>query len=180
MPHRFWMQWVTMGTIALLCTPTHSAAQVEAGDWSRIIQPRQCLPNRPCPPRTGLVWDSSNAFPRYPEVMAAVGIGGEVVLAFRVNEAGVVESGSIAILRTSNQAFVQTSVDRVSRWRFAVDGEGRPSGPIIVEVQLTFAHMGMCPDNIRRNATGWGRFNQFVVTTCSVRIPRDQLQRRPG
>jgi TonB family protein len=124
------------------------------------------------------VWDSTNTFPKYPEVMAGVGIGGEAVLAFRVNEAGFVEDGSVAVVKSSNRAFDQNSMDAISRWRFTTEAEGRPAGPIETEVRVIYAQMGRCPDNIRQVGTGWAGSNLLVVTTCIVIIPRSQLQPR--
>jgi TonB family protein len=167
-----------LGAIALVFTPAYATAQADAADWSRIIRVyswNQCTSERPCPARPGLVWDSTNAFPRYPEVMAGVGIGGEAVVRFRVGEAGAVESGSVAVVKSTNRAFDQNSMDAISRWRFGVEAEGRPAGHIEVEVRVIYAQMGRCPDNIRQVGTGWAGSNLLVVTTCSVMIPRSQL-----
>lgn len=167
-----------LGAIALVCTPADATAQVEAADWSRIIRvhgPRVCQPSRECPVHVGLVWDSTNTFPKYPEVLRAVGIGGEAVVRFRVGEAGAVESASVAVVRSSNRAFDQNSMDAISRWRFGVEAEERPAGPIEVEVRVIYAQMGRCPDNIQQTLTGWAGFNQLVVTSCQILIPRSQL-----
>jgi TonB family protein len=178
MPHPARALLPLLGAIALVCCPAAVVAQTDATEWSRIIRVNswnQCTTERPCPARTGLVWDSTNAFPKYPEVMAGVGVGGEVVVRFRVGEAGAVESGSEAVMKSSNRAFDQHSMDAISRWRFGVEAEGRPAGPIEVEVRVIYAQMGRCPDNIRQSGTGWAGTNQLVVTTCSVLIPRSQL-----
>lgn len=172
---------LALGTIVLLCTPALAAAQVAASGWSRIIHAygsHQCTPARPCPQRTGLVWDSTNAIPKYPEVLGAVGIGGEVLLTFQVGEDGAVDSNSIAVVRTNQQAFVRNSIAAVHRWRFGVEADGRPEGPITVEFHLIFARMGRC-DGPRETDAGWAGWNQMVITICSILRPRSSLQ-RPG
>jgi TonB family protein len=181
MPHRARALLPLLGVIALAGLPTSVVAQANATDWSRIIHPYsslQCTTERPCPARIGLVWDSTNAFPKYPQVLAGVGVGGEVVVRFRVGEAGAVESASVAVVKSTNRAFDQNSMDAISRWRFGSEADGRPAGPIETEVRVTFARMDRCPDTVQGIGTGWAGFNQLVVTSCSVLIRRSQVPPR--
>lgn len=153
-----------------------ASAQEGSGDWSRIIRHRSCHPDNPCPARKGLLWDSTNVGPRYPLVMIAVGIGGETVLTFRVGVDGAVDSNSVTVVRTSNDAFAATSIEAVRLWRFGVESDQRPPEPISVQVQLIFSHEGVCGDSAAQQRTGWAATNQMVAAACAQQVPRSELR----
>jgi protein TonB len=56
--------------------------------------------------------------PRYPETLRAAGVEGRVVALFVVSERGVVEEGSIRILRSDNPLFDEAVRSALGRMRF--------------------------------------------------------------
>lgn len=161
--------------LALVVAAQPAAAQGAPADWSRILRERWCHPEQPCPPRQGLVWDSANASPKYPEVLRGVGVGGEVVLSFTVGTTGVVNPGSVMVVRTSNRAFNAAAITAVQGWTFGADGEQRIPDSVPVQLHLIFASQGVCPTDDDRQRIGWGAWNQLVVSACVRRVPRSRL-----
>lgn len=168
-----------VGVMMLLLAPAPASAQGATGDWSHIIRTRGCHPDSPCPPREGMLWDPTNITPTYPGAMKAVGVGGETVLTFQVRADGLVDSSSVAVVRTSNQAFVRTSIAAIRAWRFGVEAEGRPAGSMPVQVHLIFSHQGVCQGSPQTQPIGWAAANQLVIGACVVQIPKSQ-ERRTG
>lgn len=167
--------WVTIGAMVLLCAPALSSAQDVSSDWTHIRKfPSRCQAELPCPSKAGLIWDSTDAVPAYPTAMQHVGVGGELVLAFGVREDGRVDSGSVTILRASNQAFVPSALAAVRGWHFAVEAAGRPAGVLPVEMHLIYSHEGVCDGVQQAQHVGWAAWNQLVIGVCTARIPRSQ------
>lgn len=166
---------VDLGLILVVVLPRAATAQDTHWEWSRIIRSRWCPADNPCPARAGLLWDSTNAAPTYPTVLAAVGVGGEVVLTFMVNANGTVDEGSVTVVHASNRAFSQPSIDAVRTWRFGAEAEGRPSEAVPMRVQLLFAHEGACKGIPPSQRIGWAGADQLVISTCAASIPRSQL-----
>lgn len=164
---------------ALLIPRTAPAQDFLGGDWSRIIRGRSCPVAQDCPPRQGLVWDTTNALPAYPPALRAAGIGGDAVVSFRVGADGAVDSSSVTVVRASNTAFKAPAISAVRRWRFGLETEGRPASAAPVQMQFVFAHEGDCKGTPRERWSAWAAPNQVVIGACMTVIPRSQLQRRP-
>ena len=129
----------------MLMAPVAVAAQdAVGGDWSRIIRTRWCPVEESCAARKGLVWDSTNAWPTYPPVLVAAGVGGDITLTFRVGADGVVDANSVTVVRASNAALSAPAIAAVRHWRFGAEAHGLPSTPVPVQVHLLFAHAGAC------------------------------------
>lgn len=165
-----------LAVIVGLAAAAPAAAQATQGDWSRILRDRTCTPEIACPPRAGMVWDSTNTGPRYPEVLKQVGIGGEVVVSFTVNADGAVDTNSVSVVRTSSQAFTGMAIQAVRRWRFRADSGQRLPASVSAQVQLIFSHEGSCGDATSQQRMGWAAWNQLVTRTCVRSIPRDQVR----
>jgi|DewCreStandDraft_1066081.scaffolds.fasta_scaffold07896_2 protein TonB len=54
----------------------------------------------------------------YPRIYAESGVGGQVRLRFIINEAGLVEPGSVKVLEATNDAFAEAAIKVVERMRF--------------------------------------------------------------
>lgn len=164
----------------VLLTPNAAPAQdYLGGDWSTIIRSRRCPVAKDCPPRQGLVWDTTNALPIYPPAMRAAGIGGEAVVSFQVGADGTVDSSSVTVVRATNTAFKAPAIGTVRRWRFGFEAEGRPSLSITAQVHLLFAQEIGCKEGPSRQWTGWAGPNQLVMAMCTPVIARSQLRRPP-
>lgn len=164
-----------LSVVGVILAAPPASAQGASTEWSRILRERWCHPEQPCPPRQGLVWDTANASPRYPEVLRGVGVGGEVVLSFTVGTTGAVNPASVTVVRTSNRAFNDVAITAVHGWRFGADGEQRIPESVPVQLHLIFAHHGVCPTDDDRQRIGWGAGNQLVVSGCVRRVPRNRL-----
>lgn len=165
---------------AMLMTPGAAPAQdYLGGDWSRIIRSRSCPVTRDCPPRQGLVWDTTNALPPYPPALWGGGIGGDVVVSFQVGADGTVDSSSVTVVRASNTAFKAPAISTVRRWRFGFETEGRPSPSITAQVHLLYANELGCKDGHRQQLTGWAGPNQLVMGVCTPVVTRSQLRQPP-
>ena len=163
----------------VLMTPGAAPAQdYLGGDWSTIIRSRRCPVAKDCPPRQGLVWDTTNVVP-YPPALWGAGIGGDAVVSFRVAADGTVDSSSVTIVRASNTAFAAPSISAVRRWRFGFETEGRPASPAPVQVHVVFAHEGACKGTPRQRWSAWAAPNQVVIGACMTVIPRSQLRQPP-
>ena len=58
------------------------------------------------------------ADPKYPPLLRAARITGQVVLEFVVDTAGAVEPGSVRLVRSTNRLFEQPALDAATTWRF--------------------------------------------------------------
>ncbi len=65
------------------------------------------------------VSSSSNAPPRYPELLRASGLDGRVNLLFVVDTLGHVEPSSIETLASTNELFTRAARDALLRWHFS-------------------------------------------------------------
>lgn len=165
---------------AMLLTPGAAPAQdFLGGDWSRIIRRRSCPVTTDCPPRQGLVWDTTNVLPPYPPALWGGGIGGDVVVSFQVGADGTVDSSSVTVVRASNTAFKAPAISTVRRWRFGFETEGRPSPSITAQVHLLYANELGCKDGHRQQLTGWAGPNQLVMGVCTPVVTRSQLRQPP-
>lgn len=153
----------------ILVLPVSLAAQDDFGPWLRVIQPRVCAAVDVCAPRSGLIWDSSNVVPRYPEVLKAAGIGGDVEVSFRVFRDGAVDPASVRMVRRSHGALQWLAIGAVRQWRFGTAVDRRPSEADRVRLQLLFAHEGLCrPGDEGTQRTAWATDYQLVVSTCTA------------
>ena len=165
---------------AMLMTPGAAPAQdYLGGEWSRIISHRSCSVSRECPPRVGLVWDTTNAPPIYPPALRSAGIGGEALVSFQVGADGTVDSSSVTVVRASNTAFKAPAISTVRRWRFGFETEGRPASSAPVQVHVVYAHEGDCKGSPRERWSAWAAPNQVVIGACMRVIPRSQLRQPP-
>lgn len=161
----------TLAVLGVVIAAAPASAQGGSDDWSRIIHRRACHPDNPCPLRAGLLWDSTNVGPRYPYVLEQAFVGGEAVVTFQVGADGVVDSNSVAVVRTSHQLFADAATAAVRRWRFGAETEQRPPEPVSVQVHLVFSHERFCRDNSSSQHTGWAATNQLVTAVCVRRTP---------
>lgn len=159
--------------VAVSIIPLH--AQEVSSEWSRIHMSFYCYGG--CPPRVGLGWDSTNAKPRYPEVMRSSDVAGEVVVGFLVGVDGKVDPVSVKVGQITNRAFAQSAIDAVQTWHFNFDREMVPPAPVPVEVSLIYAHFGFCGTGLH-GRLGVAGENRFVVIGCNVRVDREQLRTR--
>ncbi len=165
---------------AMLMTPGAAPAQdYLGGEWSRIISHRSCSVSRECPPRVGLVWDTTNAPPIYPPALRSAGIGGEALVSFQVGADGTVDSSSVTVVRASNTAFKAPAISTVRKWRFRFEAAGRPSPSITAQVHLLYANELGCKDGHRQQLTGWAGPNQLVMGVCTPVVTRSQLRQPP-
>ena len=162
-------------SVMLMAPAVAPAQDAVGGDWSRIIRTRRCPVAQPCVAREGLVWDSTNAWPTYLPVLVAAGVGGDVILSFRVGADGAVDPNSVAVVRASNPALSAPSIHAVRRWRFDAESPSRPSTAVPVQAHVLFAHAGACTASSPARWIGWAGANQVVIGACATSIPRSEL-----
>jgi TonB family protein len=88
--------------------------------------------------RGALLWDSTNAIPRYSEIMRSVGIESDADVKFSVRPDGTVDPASIEVSRLTNRAFEQSIHDAVRTWKFRVATSDRVTEPIPTALELMF------------------------------------------
>lgn len=181
------MRNATLALGAVLLAPTMLAAQATPVGWSRVIVPRACIPQEnPCTPREGLIWQSDNTVPTYPEVMRQVGIGALVTVRFDVLPGGGVDPSSVQVTQSGNRAFEQPTIRAIQRWHFATEAPDRPEGPITLEFKLLYAGTEGClPHSPTPSQVAWmpgGEYRELIVTSgCPIILRRDEIQpRRKG
>jgi TonB family protein len=133
-----------------------------------------------------LVGDSANAFPDYPQIMAAVGVDGRVEVDFVVTPDGTVDTASVTIRSLTNRAFVRNTMQAIDQWRFVALDDPGPLVPmtysVLVKYQLgkercTVSYFAV----IRRVWSMSGGRPVATVTACQPRlVPRDQIRPMNG
>lgn len=159
--------------------PLPLLAQGPASDWARVIRHRDCHPADACPPRRGMVWDTTNAAPAYPEVLRAVGIGGDAEIAFHVRADGTVEPGSVTAVRASHPVFQRSAIEAARRWRFGTELAGRPAEAISLRMHLIFSQIGPCRGGGPTQQVGVAAEHQLVIAACASGIPRTRVSTIP-
>lgn len=171
-----------VGTVtALVLLATTLPAQDSA--WSWLTSRPNCPPAESCPWRPGLLWDTTNVMPRYPEVMRAVGITGYVDLTFGVDSTGHVDPRSVRVDSSTNRAFEPRAVAAVKGWQFESSAApGRPTAPIPMRFRLVYALVHGCRGEPDFYAWGpRGARHELIVLACEARlVPRDQIRPMNG
>ncbi len=161
---------------------SHLAAQDSV--WSRLTHRPNCPPTESCPWRPGLLWDTTNAMPRYPAVLKAVGVGGHVVVEITVDATGRVDSAAIRTEGSTQRGFHAPALAAVKTWRFGFsEAPGRPAAPIPMTFHLIFAIDEGCPGS-DKTSYAWasrGAAPELIVLTCPGKlVPRDQVRPMNG
>ena len=81
---------------------------------------------------------SGSAPPRYPEVLRAAGVDGQVVARFVVTEEGRVEEGSVKFVRSDNHLFEEAVRAALARMRFTPAEIGGKKVRQLVEMPFVF------------------------------------------
>lgn len=166
----------------LLVTGLGTAPALTAQDsaWSRLTHRPACPPAESCPWRPGLLWDTTNVMPRYPEVMRQVGIAGSVDFTFAVDSSGRVDPNSIQVVRSTNRAFEPPTFVAAKQWRFELsEAPGRPHDPIPMQFRMRFAIEEGCAGSSRTSHAWLARDArpELLFLVCPIRlVPRDQIR----
>jgi TonB family protein len=108
---------------------------------------RYCHPPDECVLRGALLWDSTNAIPRYSEIMRSVGIESDADVKFSVRPDGTVDPASIEVSRLTNRAFEQPIHNAVRTWKFRVATSDRVTEPIPTALELMFVLAHGCAES---------------------------------
>lgn len=167
----FKIRWAVLATAIALKPPIAMAQEPVWIVDARINQ--FCHPPDSCVLRGGLIWDTTNVTPRYPEVMRSVGIDGEVLVTFGIRPDGSVADSSIVITRITNRAFEQSVRDAVRRWKFRIESSDHPTAAIPTAMSVIFALADGCSEGMTRPITSLmvrAAETRLIVMACRDRL----------
>jgi len=139
---------------------------------------------RPCSFMVAVAWDSAPAVPRFPPLLLAAGMSGEVKVRFGVDSSGRVDSATIAVQSTTNRAWNEPVMKAVARWSVAVPDKRAARAAWRQEVTVRFqGDAPDCPVNVPQKppVATWRVTPDPVLTiaSCPARISRDRLRPAP-
>lgn len=147
----------------------------------RIVLPPRCDTGKACGPDHALVWNDSNPIPRFPPVLRSAGVEGEVSVRFAVSEGGTVDSSSIAVLTSTNKAFVPGTVQALSKWKFGTRSGRNEPGANELSIKVRFSQVKSCVGSDYSVRAAWGEVSStstLVLSACQFPlVPRDQVAR---